>query len=41
MYFTNTIKITMENNEAANTALAMMKKVLCAGNYSSDYTKDL
>ena len=37
MEFNNTIKITMENNEAANTALAMIKKVLCAGNYSSDY----
>lgn len=38
MYFTNTIKITMENNEAANTALAIIKKVLCTGNYSSGNT---
>ena len=37
MEFNNTIKITMENNEAANTALETIKTVLCSGNYSSNY----
>ena len=37
MEFTNTITITMENNEAATTALETIKKVLCSGNYSEGY----
>ena len=37
MEFTNTITITMENNEAADTALETIKKVICSGDYSENY----
>ena len=37
MYFENNIKFSMENSEAANTALAAIKKVLYAGDYSRGY----
>ena len=40
MEYTNTITITMENNETANTALSVIKKVLCTGDYTDGYSKN-
>ena len=37
MEFNNVIRIMMENNEVANTALDMIKKVLCSGDFSRNY----